>query len=278
MSLQSIKDSCADAMFVAKRRLLGQKHFRRTRLYGVGTGKTGTHSIAAMFSGPVRSCHEPEAIELMEKIFDLQAGRIKEEELTAWVRRRDRKLALEVDSSHLNFYILDLLIREFPEARFVLTIRDCYSWCNSVINQAARLAGKVHPFWPRLADLRFRPDIFRHAPEEKFLKEKGLYTLDGYLSHWKEHSGQVIDKVPKERLLVVRTDQIQQEALTIAGFAGLPHHAVRLERTHEYQNPSKEQWLRQIDRNFLEAKVEKHCRPLMTQFFPEIKSLDDANL
>jgi hypothetical protein len=278
MALETITGTCSDLLFGVKRRLLGQNHLRRTRLYGVGTGKTGTHSIAAMFSGPVRSRHEPESIKLMEKIFALQAGRIKEEELKAWVRRRDRKLALEVDSSHLNFYILDMLIREFPEARFVLTIRDCYSWCNSVINQAARLAGKVHAFWPRLADLRFRPEIFRHAPEEKLLKEKGLYTLDGYLSHWNGHNGQVIEKVPKERLLVVRTDQIQQEALTIASFAGLPHHAVCLERTHEYQNPSKEQWLRQIDRNFLEAKVEKHCRPLMTRFFPEIKSLDDAKL
>jgi hypothetical protein len=278
MSLQSIKDSCADAMFLAKRRLLGRNRVRRARVYCLGMGKSGTHSIAAMFSEIVRSRHEPQAGQVLEKIFDREANRLSEEQFADWLHARDRMMALEVDSSALNFDLLDALLREFSNARFVLTIRDCYSWCNSLMNHCLRFAETMDPRWQPWLDSRMRPDLFHHTPEEQVLKHRGLYTLDGYLSYWSRHNSEVLDKVPAERLLAVRIDQIQQRAVEIADFAGLPRRAVRVDRAHDYQNPSKEQWLRQIDRNFLEAKVEKHCRPLMTRFFPEIKSLDDAQL
>jgi hypothetical protein len=265
-----------------KRLVLGADRVRRTRLYCIGTGKTGTHSIAAMFSRNVRSAHEPEALQLIEKIIARKEQRISEEELTQWLRVRDRKLALEVDSSALNFWILDLLLRKFPDARFVLTIRDCYSWCNSTMNHAARHAARfpegVPPLWIQVWFLRFRPDLYQHAPEERLLQEKGFYSLDGYLSHWTRHNSEVIEKVPAGRLFVVRTDQIGEKALEIADFAGLPRRAVRLDRTHDFRNPSKEHILSQLDRAFVERKVEQHCRPLMTRFFPEIKSLDDVRL
>ncbi len=41
----------------------------RRRLFGVGTGKTGTHSLAAIFERDHRAAHEAGAKELMEIIF-----------------------------------------------------------------------------------------------------------------------------------------------------------------------------------------------------------------
>ena len=43
-------------------------------------------------------------------------------------------------------------------------------------------------------------------------------------------------------------------------------------------NKAKQLSLREIDGAYFEQMVEKNCRPLMTRFFPEIKSLDDAKL
>ena len=275
MPLMELTDRCADLMFSAKRRFLGRHRARRSRLYCVGIGKTGTHSIATMFSRTVRARHEPQAVPLMEKILAWRGGEIDDDGFVDWVRTRDREMALEVDSSTLNFEILDVLIRTFPDARFLLTIRDCYSWCNSMMGHSARFHKTTNPLWRQMG--RFQGDA-EHAPEEEVLKQHGFMTLDRYFSYWARHNQEVIDKVPAERLLVVRTDQIQNEALNIARFAGLPGRAVRLERTHEYRNPEKQEYLRQVDRRFVEAKVEQHCRPLMSRFFPEIKSLDDARL
>jgi len=279
MELSAIAGVHQDAAFRIKRLWLGHQSVRHTRLFCVGIEKSGTSSVSRMFTRNVRAVHEPQALTLIDKFLEWNHGRISEREMTEWVRARDREMALEVDSSWLNILILDILVREFPEARFVLTLRDCYSWLNSCFNHALRLrAGPVDPRWDQLMELRFRRGNSIHATEERVLREKGFYTLDNYFSRWVEHNEAALATVPPERLFIVRTHQIRQYAHDIAAFAGLPRDTIRLERTHEFQNPFRHQIIREIDRNFLERKVEQHCRPLMTQFFPEIKSLDDAKL
>jgi hypothetical protein len=145
-----------------------------------------------------------------------------------------------------------------------------------MMNEMMRSAGRIDPILNEMARSRYRPDLFRHAPEEQLLEEKDLYTLAGYFTYWTKHNTRVLETVPAERLLVVRTDEIGKRAFEIADFAGLPRRTVRVERTHEYRNPEKQDIIGQIDRNFLAARVDEHCRALMTRFFPEIKSLEDA--
>jgi hypothetical protein len=266
-----------DTAFRLKRSLLGAQRVRRVQLYGVGIAKSGTHSLAAMFSHNVRANHEPQAAELVDKIIGRRNGDLSEDKFLGWLRERDHKLALEVDSSALNFQLIDVLLREFPNARFVLTVRDAYSWVNSIMNEFFR--GPIAAHWKRMRQVSYPDkDKVAYAPEENVLKENGLFPLETYFLRWATRNTEVIAKIPSERLFIVRTDQIRKKAFELAGFAGLPHYAIRLERTHEYKNPAKKDIIRQIDRDFLERKVEQHCRPLMARFFPEIKSLDDAKL
>jgi hypothetical protein len=279
MGLDLITGGCQDVLFMSKRILLGANRVRRTRFYCVGTGKSGTHSIAEMFSKNVRSRHEAESTEVMERVIEWRNGRLDDKAMREWLRERDQKLGLEVDSSTFNFEVLDLLLEEFPDSRFLLTIRDCYSWLNSLINHRIRFKGTANPARVKWRACRFgsdQPTV--HAPEEQVLKDKGLDPLDTQLAHWASRNAQVLAKVPASRLLTVRTDQITQRAYEIADFAGLPRGTVRLQRTHSFRNPVKEELIRKLDRNFLEQKVQHHCLPLMTRFFPEIKSLDDARL
>ena len=278
MALTAIENRAADLLFATKRFVLGADRVRRARVYSVGTGKSGTHSIASMFSKTVRAAHEPEAIPLMEQFAAWKTGRLNKAQFTEWLRARDRRLALEVDSSTLNRDILDILIAEFPNARFVLTIRDCYSWCNSQVNHNIRFRQEMHPLWMEMGKWRMPPQPFQHAPEEGVLTELGLRSLDFYFSYWSWHNTGVLEQVPPDRLLVVRTDEIGTRAYEIAEFAGLPRRVVRVDQSHGYRNPAKKQILQQIDSGFIQAKVERHCRPLMQRFFPEIKSIYDVKL
>ena len=250
---------------------------RRVRLYGVGMGKSGTHSLAEMLSGKLKASHEPEPGELIEKILARQNDALSETDFHAWLRARDRRLALEVDSSNLNFWLVDFLVHEFPEARFVLTIRDCYSWLNSFMNHWLHRPS-VDARWACLHELRFGSKDAVFAPGEHRLKELGFYPLAAYLKYWAQHNEQVIAKVPPARLIVVRTDQLAQRAFEIADFTGLPRDAVNLNKTHQFSNPLKQDLLSQMDRSFLEHEVQLRCGPLMAQFFPEIKLLSDAKL
>ena len=267
----------ADHAFRCKRFFIGRLRARRMRLYCVGTAKSGTHSICSIFSKNVAARHEPRMSELVDRYFAWQDRRISDGELREWIHKRDRRLALEVDSSWFNVLILDFLADEFPDARFLLTIRDCYAWLNS---EFKRILNNPSQDPRRIKTRKFLYDREGavHAPEEQILKTAGLYTVDGYLSRWTAHNEKVLATIPEKRLMVVRTNHIKKCALEIADFAGLPHHAVLPDRSHAYRNPLQRDIIREIDRDFLERKVEQHCRPLMNRFFPEIKTLDDAKL
>jgi hypothetical protein len=246
---------------------------RKAHLYCTGTAKSGTHSIEMMF-GNLRSAHQPESDTVIDMIFDLASGRVDAAELGRYLLERDRRLWLDVDSSHLNFFLLGKLVKLFPEAKFILTIRNPYSWLDSFINH--ELAYEASDRWLKLRDFRFRPDIYIHRQEEMILKEKGLYTLDGYLSYWRHHNHTVIHTVPEERLLVVRTDQITDRAEKIAAFAGVSSRDIRREKTHAFKARAKFGLLEKIDQDYLEYKVKEHCGDLLAHFFPEIQSKKDA--
>ena len=81
-----------------------------------------------------------------------------------------------------------------------------------LLNHGSRFKRDMHPLWKEMGRYRMRPEAYQHAPEDQLLKEMGFYALDCYLAHWTRHNAGVLDRVPPERLLVVRTDQIGQRA------------------------------------------------------------------
>lgn len=247
---------------------------RKTHLYGVGTGKSGTHSLAAIFSDHLRTAHEPERAKVIDVILAVSAGRINEEELRRYVLERDRRLWLEVDSSHLNFFLLDQLVELFSDAKFILTIRNPYAWIDSLINM--QLGFERFKKWIQLHNLRFRPDLHAHIQLEAPLKEKGLYTLDGYLAYWARHNRTVIDRVPKDRLLIIRTDKLAESMGEIAKFAGVSRSILNEERSHMFKAEKKFNVLRELDQNYLGDKMAQHCGDLIGEFFPEIQFATDA--
>lgn len=242
-------------------------HARRVRVYGVGAPKSGTHSVASICRTGLRVEHEPDSRRTISKILDYMEGRIDEDAMRRYVRERDRKLWLEVDSSEFNIYLLDALVDLFPDARFILTIRDPHSWLDSLIN---------HTLWHgfiklehRLYDHKYQARRYTHPPEEAPLKERGLYTLDGYLSAWTWHNRKALDTIPEDRLMVVRTDRITERAAEIAAYAGIPGGHQLEEKAHAF--PAKERFdvLSELDQDYLHSKIVEHCGELIAEYFPE---------
>ena len=203
-------------------------------------------------------------------------GSLQNSDLTAYIKKRDRSRYLEVDSSPVNVFLLDILLQEFLEARFILTIRDCYSWLDSIINHS--LLRPTSPEWQSFRDFRFSSHGSSHSQQEKILKTNKLYTLDGYLSFWAMPSNRVLSKVPKEKLLIVKTNEIGNFIDRIDNFSGLPQDCLVPENAHSFRNPKKFRILRKINHEYLEKKVKFHCAALMERFFPNIRSLSDAGL
>jgi len=248
----------------------------RFKAYGIGMGKTGTVTLSIIFSKRYRTAHEPERRFFANKIVAFAHGKINKNDLIKYVNQRDRRLGLEMDASHLNLHLLDILVNEFSEAKFILTIRDCYSWLDSSINhRLARLGSSVEKraWFRHMDDLRFGADRFKYAKEEKVLVDNGLYTLDSYFSWWKTHNTRVLSTVPPERLLVVKTRELTQSIPQIETFLGITPGSL-LTSVHANVRRKKFNILSQIDKDFLEEKANFHCKELMDQYFPEVKSFN----
>lgn len=246
----------------------------RPRLYGIGMGKTGTNILASLFANVV-AAHEPGAGDVIGALLDYETGRQDWRGLRGFVVDRDRRLELAVDVSNLNIFLVDLLVDLAPEARFVLTIRDPWSWLDSIVNHYLRRQPTAE--WRAFAEHRFGPRK-AYPPEERVLAEHGLYPLAGYLGYWRAHMEKALEAVPADRLLVVPVDAIAAEAVRIAAFAGLSAESIDPAVAHEYRNPAKRPIVQQIPRDHLEAEVRRHCEPLLERFFPEIHTPEDAGL
>ena len=250
---------------------------RRFHAYCLGTPKSGTRAVARLFGRAYRARHEPECDRVIGAMLATSEGSIDRAGVRKFVKRHDRRLWLELESSNLLCWFAEILAGEFQDAKFILTIRDCYSWLDACLNhQLTQGISEERPYWLDLRDLYFRPPMFRHAEEERVLAERRLYTLDGYLSLWAAHNHNVLDAIPKDRLLIVRTDAIQHDIARLAAFLDVSARRLDASRGHLYTGERNFNVLREIDRDFLQRKVDLHCGELMRRLFPEVRCLEDT--
>lgn len=240
---------------------------RKLHLYCVGTGKSGTHSIAGIFNN-YRVAHDPEEHQAIRMITKMYKGQLTPSEIRMHIKKREDTLDLEVNSSVLNYFFLDELLSLFPDAKFILTIRDCYSWLDSVINH--QLSYPCPEWLKDFYDIRYRPMRYEHSKEDLILFDYGLYSIDGYLACWAEHNEFVIKQVPKDRLLIIRTTDISVSLNYISDFVGVSPQTLDKKKMHLYPAKAKYHLLKKINPDFLTEKATFHCGKLMEDFFPYI--------
>lgn len=255
--------------------LARRDHPRQTRLYCVGAPRTGTHSIAAIFDRAIRSGHEAGFRSASRAVLAHHRGRLAFDDLRRFVRSRDARLGLEVDSSHVNVFLIDAILAEFADARFLLTMRDCFSWTDSAMNHTRNCRN-----WSR-ADRRYAEFYFgaahdSYSPHDRFLRRLGLPSVDCYLRAWSRHNDRALCSVPAERLLVVRTARISAQLEQIAEFAGVPAKHIDPGFCVQGRTRTRHGMLAQVDAAYLEDRAAAHCGALMRRFFPELRSARDA--
>ena len=203
---------------------------RRFHLFGVGTPKSGTTSLWSIFRRHYRAEHEPDLWRVSSTVIARLKNEIGEDQVADFLVRHDRLNWLELNSSCMNVYFLDPIIRNYVDAKFILTVRDCYSFASSIIDDCMNTPRPKGHLWPIVLDLQYKVDRFSHAPAERILSENGLHTLDGYFSYWAEHISTVLRQVPEDRLLVLRTDKVSKSLDRLADFAGVPTTTLELDQ------------------------------------------------
>lgn len=237
-------------------------------IYGVGTGKSGTTTLARMFAKSFRAAHEADLGSLLRMAAEATEGRHDPAALRAALRARREELQLEVDVAAAFNPMVAYLVEEFPTASFIVTIRHCLEWLESRIDQRAKMRGEG---WStvgelRAAELRVYGDT-PYGPGEQILEELGLPPVAGLLRRWADANHRVLEAVPAERLLVVRTEDIDDSVERIATFAGCAPTDLVVARAN--QRVVRTGALERIDPGVLRDAAERECRDLMVRFWGE---------
>lgn len=237
---------------------------RRFVAFCVGAGKTGTTSIARMFSS-YRVAHEADAGETIDHVLARANGRSSDRELVEFFAKRDRRLWLEFESSQILGSAIDSLAEAVPDARYILTVREPRSWMRSTLNHLQ--TQPIRRGWSDYADHRFGTQ--EGASDGGTTPRLRGYSIDGYLSYWARHNRTVLDTIPPSRLLVVRTSRISERIGAIAAFVGVPVDTLDAAAAHARRSPAYADPLTGIDPDFIEARVEYWCGDLLDELFTE---------
>jgi hypothetical protein len=96
------------------------------------------------------------------------------------------------------------------------------------------------------------------------------------LVRWASHHRYILNTIPSQRLIVIRTYDLERSGSALAKFLNIPEDTLDMTRAHLYKAPRKSGIISRIEPDYLQAKVTEHCGDLMHEYFPHIKSLDDA--
>lgn len=236
----------------SRRRLVARR--RRRRVFCVGLAKSGTHSLAEMLAPTCKVAHEPESEDLLPLLAPVRSGAIVVGELRPFLLARDHRLRLDVEANHLLSSFVPHLLDAFPDSRYLLLVRDCRDWIDSMINDQLNLREwDGYARWRVVYDQYLAGENDEFVPHESMLRDLGLYPLRNYVRFWTEEVQRVTDAVPADRLLVLPTASLTIELDRLAAFVGVPRAAIAAERSHAYTARRSHDVLNSLDAGYIHS-------------------------
>jgi hypothetical protein len=176
---------------------------------------------------------------------------------------------LEMESSSLAGILIEPLASACPGKKFILTIRDVYSWCDSWVDHNINLPAGDSSHWAALDRIRLRIKDFQPTKFDSPLIARGLPPLACYFQLWAHHNARVLEAVPASRLLIIETHQITVKIPEIAAWVGVPTEKLRMDRGWLFSTPKKHKVLATLDESYVRETADRFCGSLMDEYFPE---------
>jgi hypothetical protein len=198
-------------------------------------------------------------------------GSLSDTAFRAYLLRRDQEGGLEMDAASFNHFYLDLLVEMFPQAKFIFTIREPYTWMNSYCKMLLRYRrlfatqGVPPPQWMtdygRILFGTFSWDAFTSLD----VFQSQLATLvDGFVRHWGEANRRIFALLPRDRALVLRTYEISTQLDALAQFVGVPRRTLTaIDRRNV--NPDHSNVLQDLEPTFFQERCALYASDILQQ-------------
>ena len=255
--------------------LIGERRPVRIKAFCVGQAKSGTASLVGLLSANYRAAHEPERAETLEVILREARGQLSTADIRSYLHDRAARLDLEFDVAWANQFIIGHLLSVFPAARFIVLIRDCYTWLRSIMGH---LVGRDVPrdvveflrWW-------FKPELYPHNRHDQALADLGLFSIAAYLHAWNRHVDTCTGSIPVDRRLVLRTHELDSSHQRLAEFLRIPVGSLDSTSGHRNRGTWSERIESLVEPVFIDDMVHSLCGANMMLHFPELGSIHDVS-
>ena len=201
---------------------------RRFHLVCVGLPRSGVASLLTLFSD-FRAAGEYDKAETIRRLIAYHKGTLGQDALRAYVARRDRESALEVDAAGFLYLVGDLLAALSDQTRFVLPVRAPDDWFESYLGELVRVhdhlraRGKTPPAWQRdYGEMLMGGFDWEEIATPEARRASLPDVARRFLTHWAQATGKMLDTLPPERTLVLRTQNLGPMRDRLAAFVGQP--------------------------------------------------------
>ena len=213
----------------------------------IGNFKTGTVSLAGLLGQKLTGAHEPDAYLYAKTWLRKERGILSQ---TGWERfllRRNNHLRLDFEASGFLTEEAETLVRLFPEAKFIVTIREPESWLYSLeahIEKNRRILG-CH-YWEPVFRRWFgskaseAPHETRKNPSQTSSSGPTGYSRQKMLDYWLRSNRTAIRAIPRHRRLILPTKKLSEEIDRIEQFLGWKTNALDRTRSHLHHSRRKE--------------------------------------
>ena len=158
------------------------------------------------------------------------------------------------------------MVQACPDKKFILTIRDVYGWCDSWLDHNLNAPPTATSLFGALDRIRLRIDEFPPTKYDAPLLAHGFPSLACFFQLWADHNMRVLQAVPQERLLIVRTADIAKRISDIAHWAGVPPPTLRVDRAWLFAAPKKHRLLAALDASYVRETTHRLCGGLLEEY------------
>lgn len=258
--VENIKDQLK---YVLPNQVRNAIHSRKIHAFCIGTPKSGTTSIAGLFDRNYRASHEPERVDLIHIINKHHLGQLSDDDYVKWLIKRDKRVWLDLESNCFLGYKPDLLYKAYPNSQYILSVRNPLSWLDSMINHTINYPPKselVIKYWHSIF---FKPEKYPFTEFDSALEKHEVYSIEAYLNYWANAVESVLKFIPKEQLLIVKTNEFLDKTADIANFLNIDKNSFDVKSGHLNKAPAKFNLLELVDKNYLDKMIEEKCGHLI---------------
>jgi hypothetical protein len=233
---------------------------RRFHVLTVGLPRTGSTSLYTLFTN-FRAGNEFMERETISQVVARHNGTLTAGQFEQYLRRRHCEGDLEMDAASFHHLYLEFLVREHPDARFIMTIRSPYDWANSYIkmimgwHQRFTAAAEPLPSWMEDYGVMLFGDFsWSWVASPATVAERAEPLADAFIRHWAEANRRTLALLPAGRSLIIRTEDLSQSGGRLADFAGVPAASLT-DQHHSNRHPDRSDLLAGLGRAWVDQRA-----------------------